>query len=267
VSDEPLNNPHRSPVAYQNDQFLATPDARAIRILSEYLHPLSHFRSEKIRDTVVFFGSARIHEGGPLGRYYDEARELARLVTLWSDSLPEDTRRFVVCTGGGPGIMEAANRGATEAGGKTIGLNIGLPFEQWPNPYITKSLSFEFHYFFMRKFWFAYMAKGLVIFPGGFGTLDELSEVLTLVQTEKLRKKIVIILYGSAFWNEILNFDALVKHGMISPEDMNLFRFADDPETALKLLQDGLTKHYLAKEEPAPKGAPDIADTSIQSKT
>lgn len=266
MSDEPVNHPHRSPVAYQNEQFLRTPDARAIRILSEYLHPLSHFRSEKVRDTVVFFGSARVTETGPMGRYYQEARELARLITLWSDNLPEDTRRFVVCTGGGPGIMEAANRGATEAGGKTIGLNIGLPFEQWPNPYITPSLSFEFHYFFMRKFWFAYMAKALVIFPGGFGTLDELSEILTLVQTEKLRKKIVILLYGTAFWNEVLDFDALVKYGMISPQDLDLFSFADDPPSAFKILQDGLTRHYLAKEEPAP-AEPDIAVTRIQTKT
>lgn len=204
-----------------------------------------------------------------MGRYYEEARELARLVTLWSDSLPANTRRFVVCTGGGPGIMEAANRGASEAGGKTVGLNIGLPFEQWPNPYITRSLSFEFHYFFMRKFWFAYLAKALVIFPGGFGTLDELSEILTLVQTEKLRKKIIILLYGTSFWNEVLNFDALVTHGMISPEDLNLFTFADDPQTALQVLQEGLTKYYLEPEtkKPVVEVAPDIADTRIQTET
>src|SRR4029450_5409657 len=165
-------------------------------------------------------GSARVQETGPLGRYYREARELARLVTEWSDSLPDESRRFVVCTGGGPGIMEAANRGARDAGGKTIGLNIGLPFEQFPNPYITPELSFEFHYFFMRKFWFAYLAKALVIFPGGFGTLDELMEVLTLTQTQKLAKKMTIVLYGSDYWNEIVNFPALVKHGMISPADV-----------------------------------------------
>ena len=158
---------------------------------------LSHFRKQKIRDTIVFFGSARLREDGPLGRYYHEARTLARLVTEWSNGLENSSRRFVVCTGGGPGIMEAANRGAQDADGKTIGLNIGLPFEQWPNPYITPELSFEFHYFFMRKFWFAYLAKALVVFPGGFGTLDELSELLTLAQTEKLAKKIVIVLYGS----------------------------------------------------------------------
>jgi uncharacterized protein (TIGR00730 family) len=226
--------PHnRRPKAYNNEAFLDTADARPLRILSEYLEPLSHFREQRIRDTIVFFGSARLTEDGPLGRYYQEARELARLVTAWSNSLENATRRFVVCTGGGPGIMEAANRGAQDAGGKTVGLNIGLPFEQWPNPYITPELSFEFHYFFMRKFWFAYLAKALVVFPGGYGTLDELFELLTLAQTEKLAKKIVIVLYGSKFWNEILDFDALVRHGMISPEDLQLFQFADDPESAL----------------------------------
>ncbi|HSW50456.1 MAG TPA: TIGR00730 family Rossman fold protein, partial [Bryobacteraceae bacterium] len=223
----------RRPNAYKNEAFLDSADARPLRILSEYLEPLSHFRRQKIRDTIVFFGSARLTEDGPLGRYYQEARTLARLATEWSDSLENSARRFVVCTGGGPGIMEAANRGAQDAGGKNVGLNIGLPFEQWPNPYITPELSFEFHYFFMRKFWFAYLAKALVVFPGGFGTLDELSELLTLAQTEKLAKKIVIVLYGSEFWNEILNFPALVRHGMISEKDLDLFQVADDPATAM----------------------------------
>ncbi len=200
-------------LAYRNDKFLDSPDARSLRIMSEYLYPLSHFRKEKIRDTVVFFGSARTFEDGPNGRYYQDARELARRVTEWSNNLPDSARRFVVCSGGGPGIMEAANRGAQDAGGKNIGLNIGLPFEQRPNPFITPELSFEFHYFFMRKFWFAYLAKALVVFPGGFGTLDELCEILTLVQTQKLVKKIVVVLYGSAFWKEVLNFDALLRHG------------------------------------------------------
>jgi len=244
--------PNRRPVAYKNEVFLESADARPLRILSEYLEPLAHFRRHKIRDTIVFFGSARLKEDGPLGRYYQDARTLARMVTEWSDSLENSARRFVVCTGGGPGIMEAANRGAYDAGGKNIGLNIGLPFEQWPNPYITPELSFEFHYFFMRKFWFAYMAKALVVFPGGFGTLDELSELLTLAQTEKLAKKIIIVLYGSAFWKEILNFDALVRYGMISPEDLNLFQYADDPETALKILKEGLTRYYLQPEQPLP---------------
>jgi len=244
--------PNRRPVAYKNEVFLESADARPLRILSEYLEPLAHFRRHKIRDTIVFFGSARLKEDGPLGRYYQDARTLARMVTEWSDSLENSARRFVVCTGGGPGIMEAANRGAYDAGGKNIGLNIGLPFEQWPNPYITPELSFEFHYFFMRKFWFAYMAKALVVFPGGFGTLDELSELLTLAQTEKLAKKIIIVLYGSAFWKEILNFDALVRYGMISPEDLNLFQYADDPETALQILKEGLTRYYLQPEQPLP---------------
>src|SRR5207249_10456368 len=159
--------------------------------------------------------------------------------TMWSDGFTHTARRFVVCSGGGPGIMEAANRGASEANGKTIGLNIGLPFEQLPNEYISPELSFEFHYFFMRKFWFAYLAKALVVFPGGFGTLDELMEILTLAQTQKLAKKILIVLYGSEFWKEVINFDALVKHGMIAPEDLDLFQYADDPESAFKILRDG----------------------------
>jgi uncharacterized protein (TIGR00730 family) len=235
----------RRPVAYKNEEFLDSPAGRSLRILSEYLEPLDHFSKERIRDTIVFFGSARIQEEGPLSRYYHEARELARLVTLWSEGIEDVSWRFVVCTGGGPGIMEAANRGAADADGKNIGLNIGLPFEQFPNPYITPELSFEFHYFFMRKFWFAYLAKALVVFPGGFGTLDELAEMLTLAQTHKLEKKILIILYGSEFWKEILNFEALARHGMISPSDLDLFRYADDPQTALELLQDGLTRYYL----------------------
>jgi uncharacterized protein (TIGR00730 family) len=237
--------PNRRPKAYKNEAFLDSADARSLRILSEYLEPLSHFRKQKIHDTIVFFGSARVTEEGPLGRYYREARTLAKLLTEWSNGLQNSTRRFVVCTGGGPGIMEAANRGAHDAGGKTIGLNIGLPFEQWPNPYITPELSFEFHYFFMRKFWFAYLAKALVVFPGGFGTLDELSELLTLAQTEKLAKKMVIVLYGTTYWKEILNMDALVRYGMISESDLDLFQYADDPETAMQLLQEGLTKFYL----------------------
>ncbi|HEX4750126.1 MAG TPA: TIGR00730 family Rossman fold protein, partial [Bryobacteraceae bacterium] len=248
----------RRPLAYREEAFLESPDSRPLRILSEYLWPLSHFSEEKIQDTIVFFGSARIEETGGLARYYNEARELARLVTEWGQSVSrgpkgsEPFHRFVVCTGGGPGIMEAANRGASEAGGKTIGLNIGLPFEQRPNPFITPELSFEFHYFFMRKFWFAYLAKALVVFPGGFGTLDELSEILTLAQTKKLESKILIVLYGSDFWNEILNFPALVKHGVISEEDLNLFRMADTPQSALQILREGLTHYYLEPEAALP---------------
>jgi uncharacterized protein (TIGR00730 family) len=244
--------PHgdRHPVAYLNDKFLGSPDARALRILAEFLEPLAHFRREKIRDTVVFFGSARIREEGPLCRYYDEARTLARMLTEWSEQFTNSSYRFVVCSGGGPGIMEAANRGAADAHGKTVGLNIGLPFEQFPNPYITPELSFEFRYFFMRKFWFAYLAKALVVFPGGFGTLDEMMELLTLTQTQKLAKKMSILLYGSSYWKEIINFDALVKHGMISPEDMNLFHFVDDPQAAFDLLKEGLMTYALQHDTP-----------------
>ena len=157
--------------------------------------------------------------------------------------------------------MEAANRGAMDAGGNTVGLNIGLPFEQLPNPYITPELSFQFHYFFMRKFWFAYLAKAMVFFPGGYGTLDELMEVLTLVQTQKVNKKIIILLYGSQFWKEVIHFDVLLRYGTISPEDVRLFEYADDPETAFQILQEGLTKHYLQPELPLPESlrpAPDI---------
>ncbi|HXP84625.1 MAG TPA: TIGR00730 family Rossman fold protein [Bryobacteraceae bacterium] len=250
--NEPIKPPGHLPLAYRNVEFMDTPEARALRILSEYLYPLSHFRKEKIHDTIVFFGSARTHEDSDNKRYYEEARALARRVTEWSNSLSNSTRHFVICSGGGPGIMEAANRGAAEAGGKTIGLNIGLPFEQRPNPWITPDLNFEFHYFFMRKFWFAYLAKALVVFPGGFGTLDELTEILTLVQTQKLVKKIVVVLYGTSFWKEVLNFDALVRHGMIAEEDLELFQFADDVETAFKVLEGGLTKYYLEPDKESP---------------
>jgi len=252
------SNHERRPVAYLNETFLESPDARALRILSEYLEPLSHFRDEKIQDTIVFFGSARIHEEGQLSEYYRDARTLARLITEWSTKIDAAAfRRFVICSGGGPGIMEAANRGASDAGGKTIGLNIGLPFEQRPNPYITPELMFEFHYFFMRKFWFAYLAKALVIFPGGFGTLDELFEILTLAQTRKLESKIVIVLYGSKFWKEVLNFDALVKYRTIDAEDVRLFQYADSPEAALQILQEQLTKYFLEPEKPLPEPVPE----------
>ncbi|MCC6585723.1 MAG: TIGR00730 family Rossman fold protein [Bryobacterales bacterium] len=255
-----------NPVAYKNAKFLDSRSGRAIRILSEYLQPLAHFRNERVQDTVVFFGSARIQETGPLSKYYHEARELARLVTEWSDRLERTKKRFVVTTGGGPGIMEAANRGAHDAGGKTIGLNIGLPFEQRPNPYITSELCFEFHYFFMRKFWFAYLAKALVVFPGGFGTLDELMEVLTLTQTRKLEKKMVTVLYGREFWQEILNFEALAKYGLISPEDLDLFQFADSPEQAFTILREGLSRLYLAPapSRPGPEeDTPEIAKSRV----
>jgi hypothetical protein len=308
-------------LAYENPAFLNSPDGRIIRIMAEYAEPLGHFRREGIRDTVVFFGSARFHaldianhdlellarpyssERAPhheqpakgaelddcsphelkcrraeaaveMARYYEDARKLAHMLTDWAKTLKGRQHRFVVTSGGGPGIMEAANRGAHEAGGPTIGLNIKLPFEQAPNPYITPALNFEFHYFFMRKYWFAYLAKALVVFPGGFGTIDEAFEILTLAQTDKLAKKITVIIYGSAYWKSVINFDALIEKGTISPQDMSLFHFADTPEEALSLLQQGLTTNHLEPERhraasadgaPGPDNSadftPDIAKT------
>lgn len=288
-----------APLAYQNEPFLNSPDGRILRLLSEYSEPLSRFRREQIQDTVVFFGSARIHSGEradsrltevrgngapvsaaqqtqqaedmkraeaavDMARYYEDARRLARLLTEWSTQIPAKRHRFVVTTGGGPGIMEAANLGAHEAGGKTIGLNINLPFEQNPNPYITPSLNFEFHYFFMRKFWFAYLAKALVIFPGGFGTLDEFFEIVTLAQTEKLAKKIVIVMYGSEYWKKIINFEALADAGMISAADLELFKMSDSPEESFEFLKEGLTRYHLGPQQPKRKGeaaVPEIART------
>jgi uncharacterized protein (TIGR00730 family) len=285
-----------APLAYQNEQFLNSPDGRILRLLSEYSEPLSRFRREQIQDTVVFFGSARIpshdlaatrlsevrineaHTAAgqqakdlkraeaavDMARYYEDARRLARMLTEWSTHIPAKRHRFVVTTGGGPGIMEAANLGAHEAGGKTMGLNIKLPFEQNPNQYITPSLNFEFHYFFMRKFWFAYLAKALVIFPGGFGTLDELFEILTLAQTEKLAKKIVVVIYGSAYWKKIINFEAMADAGVISPGDLDLFKISDSPEESFEFLKEGLTKYHLSSQQTkrsAEPAVPEIAKT------
>ena len=282
----------KQPLAYHDLEFLESTDARPIRLLAEYLEPARRFRLENIQDTVVFFGSARVHSRQQAeralhelqkkrgrrsadhatlvkrsqkmiewSRYYEEARELAARLTAWSLSLEEPRRRFVVCSGGGPGIMEAANRGAQEAGGKTIGLNIRLPFEQGPNPYITKGLHFEFHYFFMRKFWFAYLAKALVVFPGGFGTLDELFEILTLVQTQKLSKQIEVLLYGTEYWGRILDFAPMVEAGAISPEDVALFRRTDSPQEAFEYLRDHLTETVLARDAPEEPRAPKLART------
>src|SRR5262249_46375526 len=249
-------------LAYLDRHFLESEDARPLRILAEYFKPLQVFRRERIRETVVFFGSARVREEGPLGHYYAQARELARLVTEWSKSLPAKSRRFIVCSGGGPGIMEAANRGASDARGLTIGLNIGLPNEQRPNPYITRELCLEFRYFFMRKLWFTYPARAFVAFPGGFGTLDELMEVLTLSQTCKLARKIPVLLFGSSYWKEIIDFEALVRHGMISPEDLQLFHYVDDPQSALLLLQRELS---LVPTGPAPTPALATSVTPAES--
>jgi len=224
-------------LAYENEAFLSSEEGRPLRIMAEYLEPLQRFRRANVHDTIVFFGSARLSPDGPLGRYYQEARELARLLTQWSKGLPSPAHRYVVCSGGGGGIMEAANRGAADAGGRSIGLNISLPREQRPNHFVTRDLSFEFHYFFMRKLWFAHLARALIVFPGGFGTLDELTEILTLAQTRKFERPIPVILYGSSYWTEVLNFDALVRHGMVDKQDLKLFHYADEPASALALLQ------------------------------
>ncbi len=234
------DNRFSHPLAYLEESFLTSEEARPLRILAEYLEPLERFRSLRVRDTIVFFGSARLKQDGPLGHYYEEARELARIITLWSKGLRSHEHRYVVCSGGGGGIMEAANRGASEAGGRTVGLNISLPHEQRPTPYITRELSFEFHYFFMRKLWFAHLARALVVFPGGFGTLDELTEILTLAQTRKLEQPIPVILYGRAYWSEVINFEALLRHDTIAREDLELFQFADSPADALAMLQSRL---------------------------
>ena len=234
------SQPPRSKIAYLDDAFLASDSARPLRILAEYLDPLEEFQRAHIHDTIVFFGSARLTADGPLGRYYREARELARMLTEWARGLSSRAHRYVICSGGGGGIMEAANRGASDAGGRSIGLNISLPHEQRPNPYVTPELCFEFHYFFMRKLWFTHLARALVVFPGGFGTLDELAETLTLAQTKKLDRNIPVLLYGRAYWREIINFDALAKHGMIAREDLELFQYVDDPNTAFDILRTAL---------------------------
>ena len=232
--------PNSPTLAYKNAAFLDGPDARSLRILAEYLQPLRELRRAHIHDTVVFFGSARLSESGPLARYYQEARQLARLVTEWSRSLSAERHHFIVCSGGAGGIMEAANRGAAEGGGRSIGFNIGLPHEQRPNAYVTPELCFEFHYFFMRKLWFAHLARAMVVFPGGFGTLDELSEMLMLSQTGKLERRIPILLYGTSYWREIIDFDALVRHGMIGQKDLDLFIRVDDPAAAFQVLKERL---------------------------
>jgi uncharacterized protein (TIGR00730 family) len=283
----------QQPLAYLYPEFLESADARPIRILSEYLEPLRRFRDQKIQDTVVFFGSARVNsreraeralrqlrargvsnadqhyedelsrtrKAVEWARFYEEARDLARLLTTWSLTLESDNHRFVVASGGGPGIMEAANRGAREAGGKTIGLNIRLPYEQGANPYITEGLHFEFHYFFMRKFWFAYLAKALVIFPGGFGTCDELFEILTLVQTDKLSKQIGIILYGSDYWNAVLDLKPMAEWGAVAEQDLDLLQRADTPTEAFERLRTHLVTHHLEPATAQEADAPGIAKT------
>ena len=260
--------------AYKNMDFLMSREARTIRMLAEYLEPQTRFRRYRVTDTVVFFGSARALPGEAaeelvakakgaddaeraqrelrLSRYYEDARRLAYLLTDWSKGLELPSKRFIVCSGGGPGIMEAANRGASEAAGISIGLGISLPAETTANKYITRELGFEFHYFFTRKFWFVYLAKALVVFPGGFGTLDELFELLTLLQTQKIGKRLPIVLYGREFWDEVVDFDALVRWGTISAEDIGLCHRASTPEEAFEYLKGELTRLYL---EPTPTDA------------
>lgn len=285
--------------AYMMADFLHSADGRPIRILSEYLEPLRRFRRHNIQDTVVFFGSARIlspdvardalndlrrktsretatdtaeaalhraNKAREWSRYYEEARQLAFHITQWSRGLKSPRHRFVICSGGGPGIMEAANRGAHDAGGPTIGLNIRLPFEQEGNPYITRGLNFYFHYFFMRKFWFAYLSRAMVVFPGGFGTLDEMFEMLTLLQTKKLAKHIEVLLYGSEYWNRVLNLEPLIEWGAISQEDLRLFTVVDDVQTAFGHLKQKLREN-LVPPHAQENRAPGIAKTREREHT
>ena len=259
--------------AYNNDAFLNSKDGRTLRILAEYLEPKSRFERAKVDDTIVFMGSARTlsreqaekklreteQSGGDLeaarcalhmAGYYEAARELAFRLTQWSMQIDMKERRFVVCTGGGPGIMEAANRGAAEAHGMNVGLTISIPIEEFDNQYVTPELAFHFHYFFMRKFWFAYLAKAVIVFPGGFGTLDELFELLTLVQTRKMRKPMPIVVFGAEYWGKVIDFDALVRHGTIDAKDVELMRFTDSVDEAYEWIVKQLTEHALGKPGP-----------------
>jgi uncharacterized protein (TIGR00730 family) len=272
---------HAPPAPHEDPQFMESTPARPIRILAEYIHPLVQLKKEGIGDTIVMFGSARIesremaqerlarlkkthlskmhaaerakHSAAlrqaksslEMSRYYEEARALSYKITSWASSLGTRPRRFVICSGGGPGIMEAANRGAEEAGGKSIGLSIELPNEQFANSYISPELSFNFHYFFMRKLWFAQMAKALIVFPGGFGTMDELWEMLTLLQTGKLAKRNIILIYGRKYWNEVLNWKAMVRWGTIDEEEYKLLQFADTVDEAFDHIHAGLEKYHM----------------------
>jgi uncharacterized protein (TIGR00730 family) len=257
--------------AYENEEFLNSSDARILRILAEFLEPQGKFKKLNVADTIVFFGSARIlpkdqalkalkkfntldpkktkgfadklraaQHAVLMSNYYEDAVKLSKRLTEWSMGLKSSSNRFIICTGGGPGIMEAANKGAKLAGGLSIGLNISIPFEQFVNKYVSPDLSFEFHYFFMRKFWFAYLAKALIVFPGGFGTMDEFFEIMTLVQTGKIKKKLLMVVYDEKYWKSILNLENLHNHGMINKEDVNLFSFCNTVDEAY----DAITKHF-----------------------
>jgi len=271
---------HLTTMAYRDPAFMDSAPARPLRILAEYLDPLARLRQEGVGDTIVMFGSARMspreesearlrrlkkapHGRGVsarnqhekllhaalaavhMSRYYEEARELSRRITEWSIKFGDRPRRFVICSGGGPGIMEAANRGASEAGGKSIGLNIQLPHEQYPNSYISPELNFDFHYFFMRKLWFAQLAKALIVFPGGFGTMDELWEMLTLLQSDKLPRRSLILIYGRKYWDEVLDWRAMVRWGTISEADYGLLQFADTVEDAFQRVRAELEAHHM----------------------
>ncbi len=284
---------HDQPLAYMDAEFLETDDARPLRILAEYLEPLRRLKQQNIQDTVVFFGSARVHSRADASRaldrlrrkrlqprskahlaamkrsrkavewsrFYEDARELAHKLAVWSLSLESPRHRFVVCSGGGPGIMEAANRGAYEAGGKSIGFNIRLPFEQGANRYLTEGLHFEFHYFFMRKFWFAYLAKALVIFPGGFGTLDEMFEILTLAQTQKLSKQLGVFIYGREYWEAIIDLKPMEEWGAINSSDLDLLKWVNTPDEAFEQLRAHLMAYHLVPETAQEDRAPGIAKT------
>jgi uncharacterized protein (TIGR00730 family) len=254
--------------AYENQPFLSSRDGRPLRILAEYIEPEARFEKLRIRDTIIFFGSARIRSRAAaaaeleaarrgegdlasadmrfrMSRYYEDARALAYRLTVWSKSLEDTERRFVVCTGGGPGIMEAASRGASEAKGLNIGLTISIPVEEFVNPFVTRQLAFEFHYFFIRKFWFAYLAKAAVVMPGGFGTLDELFEVMTLIQTLKMKKRLPVVLYGQEYWQEVIDFEALVKYGTIGRSDLDLFFRTDSVDEAFAFITRELAENTL----------------------
>jgi len=268
-------------LAYRDPKFMESLGARPLRILAEYLDPLARLRREKVADTIVMFGSARIHSREvateelkelrrrargrhsvewsgrirlakshvEMSRYYEEARELSRRITSWSMTLGMNPKRFVICSGGGPGIMEAANRGAADAGGSSVGLSIQLPHEQRPNPYISPDLNFCFHYFFMRKLWFAQMAKALIVFPGGFGTMDELWEMLTLLQTHKLSSHHLILIYGKKYWDKVLNWRHMVRTGTISERDYKLLEFTDDVDDAFEHVRREMEKYHLSPED------------------